>query len=112
MFQTSQRGVGNSLVHVCHYAFSILVSQASPVGLAKVGWRYYILFICTNTVAGFVFFFCYPETRGKSLEGEPELPPSHLHSYPLPTSIIQLIENPPLPHPFHFSSSHYSLSSR
>lgn len=36
-WQTQLRGVGNSLVHVAHYATSIMITQASPVGLAKIG---------------------------------------------------------------------------
>ncbi|ORY79726.1 general substrate transporter [Leucosporidium creatinivorum] len=68
LFPTQLRGIGNSLVHVCHYGTSIMISQASPVGLAKIGWRYYILFICTNAASAVLFFTCYKETRGLTLE--------------------------------------------
>ncbi|ORY79727.1 hypothetical protein BCR35DRAFT_331975 [Leucosporidium creatinivorum] len=50
-----------------------MISQASPAGLAKIGWRYYILFICITAASAVLFFACYKETRGLTLEEIDEL---------------------------------------
>jgi hypothetical protein len=52
---------------------AIVLSQITPTALENVGWRYYSLFIATNLVAAFVYFFLLPETGGKTLEEIAEL---------------------------------------
>jgi hypothetical protein len=55
-------GVGNWLVNV-------IFSQASPQGLAKLGWKYYFVFAVFNIVITFpTVFFIFKETKGVSLE--------------------------------------------
>ncbi|KAI5786603.1 general substrate transporter [Pyronema domesticum] len=55
-------GVGNWLVNV-------IFSQASPQGLAKLGWKYYFVFAVFNIVITFpTVFFMFKETKGVSLE--------------------------------------------
>ncbi|KAI9154880.1 High-affinity glucose transporter [Paramyrothecium foliicola] len=51
----------------------IVLSQVTPIALANVSWRYYSLFIATNMSAAVFYFFCLPETSGKSLEEIAEL---------------------------------------
>lgn len=68
VFTTELRAKANSFVQVIHYSISLIITQCSPIALARVGWRYYILFILTNAFTTLVFAFTYPETRGKSLE--------------------------------------------
>ncbi|KAM0325145.1 hypothetical protein ACHAQA_007684 [Verticillium albo-atrum] len=52
---------------------AIALSQVTPLAIASVGWRYYSLFIATNMAAALFYFFCLPETSGKSLEEIAEL---------------------------------------
>ncbi|CAO2652673.1 Nn.00g009560.m01.CDS01 [Neocucurbitaria sp. VM-36] len=47
---------------------AIVLSQITPVAIANVSWRYYSLFIATNLAAAVFYFFCLPETSGKTLE--------------------------------------------
>ncbi|KAK0639958.1 general substrate transporter [Cercophora newfieldiana] len=68
VFTTELRAKANAVVQVIHYSISLIITQCSPIALAAVGWKYYILFILTNALCTVVFAFFYPETRGKSLE--------------------------------------------
>ncbi|KAH7310762.1 general substrate transporter [Stachybotrys elegans] len=68
VFTTELRAKANAVVQVIHYSISLIITQCSPIALAAVGWRYYILFVLTNAMCALVFVFLYPETRGKSLE--------------------------------------------
>ncbi|KAL1594381.1 hypothetical protein SLS60_010141 [Paraconiothyrium brasiliense] len=47
---------------------AIVLSQITPVAIAHVSWQYYSLFIATNLGAAVFYFFCLPETSGKTLE--------------------------------------------
>ncbi|KDN69079.1 hypothetical protein CSUB01_11691 [Colletotrichum sublineola] len=68
VFTTELRAKANGIVQVIHYSISLVITQCSPIALASVGWKYYILFILTNALCAVVFALFYPETRGKSLE--------------------------------------------
>ncbi|KAH6662657.1 general substrate transporter [Plectosphaerella plurivora] len=68
VFTTELRAKANAIVQVIHYSISLIITQCSPIALASVGWKYYILFVLTNACCALVFAFAYPETRGKSLE--------------------------------------------
>ncbi|KAK4187549.1 putative metabolite transport protein YwtG [Podospora australis] len=73
VFTTELRAKANAIVQVIHYSISLIITQCSPIALAAVGWKYYILFILTNALCTVVFLLFYPETRGKSLEQIDEL---------------------------------------
>ncbi|KAK8111399.1 general substrate transporter [Apiospora kogelbergensis] len=68
VFTTELRAKANAIVQVIHYSISLIITQCSPIALAAVGWKYYIMFIATNALCAVVFFVAYPETKGKSLE--------------------------------------------
>ncbi|ERS95779.1 hypothetical protein HMPREF1624_07854 [Sporothrix schenckii ATCC 58251] len=56
------------LSSLCDAAANIFSSYTNPVGLAAIGWRYYIVW-CAVLVSNFVIvFFFYPETKNLSLE--------------------------------------------
>jgi hypothetical protein len=44
------------------------IAEISPTGFAKIGWKYYLVFLGTNILSVVVFYFFVPETKGKSLE--------------------------------------------
>ncbi|KAK8855735.1 hypothetical protein PGQ11_011647 [Apiospora arundinis] len=68
VFTTELRAKANAIVQVIHYSISLIITQCSPIALAAVGWKYYIMFVLTNALCAAVFFVAYPETKGKSLE--------------------------------------------
>jgi hypothetical protein len=73
IFPMQIRSIGFSISSVVNYSTMVLFSQVSPIGLANIGWKYYIFFVCSNLVSAALVFFCYPETKGKSLEQMDEL---------------------------------------
>jgi hypothetical protein len=55
-------GIGNWLV-------ATLFAQVSPLGLAKMGYKFYFIFVAFNIVVTFpVIFFFFKETNQVSLE--------------------------------------------
>lgn len=50
------------------WVFNFLVAQVTPVGLNTIENRYFIIFAVFNAVIGLLVFFCFPETKGRSLE--------------------------------------------
>lgn len=55
-------GIGNWLV-------ATLFAQVSPIGLGKLGWKFYFVFVAFNIVVTFpVIFFFFKETKQVSLE--------------------------------------------
>ncbi|KAJ8521114.1 hypothetical protein ONZ45_g2150 [Pleurotus djamor] len=68
VFPTSTRSIGTSVATCANWAFNVLISQVSPLGMADSGWKFYLLFVCLNTVDFAVITLFFPETKGKSLE--------------------------------------------
>lgn len=73
LFPFFLRSTGMGLAVFTKAVAAIILSQITPTALQNVGWRYYSLFIATNFVAAFVYFFLLPETGGKTLEEIAEL---------------------------------------
>jgi hypothetical protein len=40
----------------------------NPIALEAIGWKYYIVFVVVLILFCITSYFCYPETRGHSLE--------------------------------------------
>lgn len=73
IFNTATRAKGVSIATMVAFAFNTMIGQVTPIALAAIGWRYYLLFIvCDVTNALFFYFFC-PETKGLSLEAMDDL---------------------------------------
>ena len=45
--------------------FNIFVN---PIALGAIGWKYYIVFVVVLFIVILTIYFCYPETKGHSLE--------------------------------------------
>jgi hypothetical protein len=73
LFPFTLRSAGMGLGVFSKSVSAIILSQITPVALENVGWKYYALFIATNFVAAFAYYFFLPETGGKSLEEIGEL---------------------------------------
>ncbi|KAI6848376.1 general substrate transporter [Hortaea werneckii] len=51
-----------------NWIFNFLVAEVSPVAFANISWKYYIVYICTNSLTVLVVYLFLPETKGRSLE--------------------------------------------
>lgn len=51
-----------------NWLFNFLIAEVSPRAMKSIGWKYYIVYACISAFAFTVFFFFYPETKGRTLE--------------------------------------------
>ncbi|KAF5673669.1 lactose permease [Fusarium circinatum] len=70
-FLTRSRGLTTALTS--SYLGLISAQLINPVGLAALGWKYYIVFCCILACLIVVIYFLFPETKGRSLEQITEL---------------------------------------
>ncbi|KEP54954.1 putative MFS sugar transporter [Rhizoctonia solani 123E] len=68
IFPMRVRAMGAAVATMSNWAVNVMISQVSPIGLHKLGWKFYLVFICTNIVNGLIVIFFFPETKGKTLE--------------------------------------------
>ncbi|KAI0042870.1 general substrate transporter [Auriscalpium vulgare] len=68
VFPTQTRALGTSVATCANWAFNVMLSEVSPIGMNKVGWKFYTLFIALNTVDFVLIALFFPETKGKTLE--------------------------------------------
>ncbi|KAF4571348.1 hypothetical protein EYR36_008677 [Pleurotus pulmonarius] len=68
VFPTSTRSIGTSVATCANWAFNVLLSQVSPIGMTNVKWKFYLLFVALNFVDLIIITLFFPETKGKSLE--------------------------------------------
>ncbi|KAI0034200.1 general substrate transporter [Vararia minispora EC-137] len=68
VFPTATRSIGTSVATCSNWAFNVMLSQVSPIAMANIGWKFYILFIVLNTVDGGIVYAFFPETKGLALE--------------------------------------------
>jgi hypothetical protein len=50
------------------WLFNFMIAEVTPIGLARIGYKYYIIYAAINFFSVFAFYFFYPETRGRTLE--------------------------------------------
>ncbi|KAI7151039.1 hypothetical protein KC324_g15314, partial [Hortaea werneckii] len=51
-----------------NWIFNTLVAEVTPVAFANISWKYYTVYICTNSLTVLVVYLFLPETKGESLE--------------------------------------------
>ncbi|KAJ7224848.1 general substrate transporter [Mycena haematopus] len=68
IFPMRVRAIGTSVCTCANWASNVLISQVSPIGMARLQYRFYILFVVTNIANALIVFFFFPETKGKTLE--------------------------------------------
>ncbi|KAH7336169.1 putative hexose carrier protein [Rhexocercosporidium sp. MPI-PUGE-AT-0058] len=73
LFPFFLRSKGLGLAVFSKAVVAIILAQITPIAIENVHWRYYSLFIASNFVAGLIYYFFLPETKGKSLEEIAEL---------------------------------------
>ncbi|KXL46638.1 hypothetical protein M433DRAFT_65491 [Acidomyces richmondensis BFW] len=51
-----------------NWLFNFLIAEVTPVAFANIGWKYYLVFVCTNSLSVVFFYLFAPETKGRTLE--------------------------------------------
>ncbi|KAH8891081.1 MFS general substrate transporter [Thozetella sp. PMI_491] len=62
------RAKGSALAAAADFVGNFLVVQVTPVGIASIGWRFYLVWAIFNLVNAVVVWLFYPETGGLTLE--------------------------------------------
>ncbi|RSM04050.1 hypothetical protein CEP52_007022 [Fusarium oligoseptatum] len=65
-FLTRSRGLTTELTS--SYIGLITAQLINSVGLAAIGWKYYIVFCCILAGLSTLIYFVFPETKGRTLE--------------------------------------------
>jgi len=68
IFNTATRTKGVSISTMVSFAFNTMIGQVTPVAIAAVGWRYYLLFVGCDLGNAVFFYLFLPETKGLELE--------------------------------------------
>ncbi|EAU37637.1 conserved hypothetical protein [Aspergillus terreus NIH2624] len=68
IFPYSLRSKGITVDLLAVYISLIILAFVNPIALENIGWHYYIFFCCFDAVVVAVTWFCFPETKGHSLE--------------------------------------------
>ena len=62
------RAKGLAIMFFCVNAALFFNNYVNPIALAALGWKYYLVYVSWLLVELVVVYFCYPETRGPTLE--------------------------------------------
>ncbi|KAH7928789.1 general substrate transporter [Leucogyrophana mollusca] len=68
IFPTHIRSQGMAVSMAGTFLPTIVFLGVGPTALATIKWRYYVMFICLTVVNTSVIWWCFPETKGLSLE--------------------------------------------
>ena len=56
------------IANACNWSINYVVVLVTPIGLANIGWRFYIIFAVFNAVNAVLVWFFFVETANKTLE--------------------------------------------
>lgn len=62
------RAAINAISTATLWVFNFLLAEVTPVGLNTIQNRYFIIFAVINAAIGLLVYFCFPETKGRTLE--------------------------------------------
>lgn len=68
IWQFSLRSRGLSVTWMSAFAGSFFNVFVNAIALEAIGWKYYFVFVVVLVVMWVTVYFCYPETRGYTLE--------------------------------------------
>jgi hypothetical protein len=68
IFPNHLRAQGMTLAMLVLNVGNVVWQSAAPVAFANIGWRFYIIFIVSTTIACIVVPLTFPDTRNKPLE--------------------------------------------
>ena len=67
-YPTHLRAKGMTITIGTFVLLSIMWTQVTPIAIANIGWRYFMIFSILSCFGGIVIWIWYPNTQGKSLE--------------------------------------------
>jgi hypothetical protein len=47
---------------------NVIIAQVTPYAFEAIGWKYFIVYVCTNMSNAVICYFLFPETKNKTLE--------------------------------------------
>ncbi|KFY35141.1 hypothetical protein V494_06181 [Pseudogymnoascus sp. VKM F-4513 (FW-928)] len=62
------RAATNAISTATVWAFSFMVAEVTPVGLNTIKYKYFIIYAVLNAAIALAVYFCFPETKGRTLE--------------------------------------------
>lgn len=68
IFPTHLRAKGMTIGVVGFCLVDILWLELAPTAFARIGWKYYLVFICLSVLGAAVIYFTFPDTLRKPLE--------------------------------------------
>ncbi|KAL1965019.1 hypothetical protein VTN77DRAFT_6219 [Rasamsonia byssochlamydoides] len=64
--QIRERGL--ALGNICYWLFQFMIVEITPVALTNIRYKFYIILAVFNAFNSGIVYFCFPETKGLSLE--------------------------------------------
>ena len=68
VFSMRVRSMGTALSTASNWAMNVVLSQISPIGLSRLGWKFFLVFVVTNIINATIAYFVFVETKGLTLE--------------------------------------------
>ncbi|GFZ47085.1 hypothetical protein JCM24511_04827 [Saitozyma sp. JCM 24511] len=68
IFPMNIRAMGAAASTATNWLNNVIIAQITPYGLNALGWKYFMIFVCTNLTNALVAFLLFPETKNKTLE--------------------------------------------
>jgi hypothetical protein len=68
IFPTHLRSKGMTINVTGFCVTAILWLEIAPTAFAKIGWKYYLVFVSMSVFGAAIIFFTFPDTLGKPLE--------------------------------------------
>jgi len=68
IFPMNMRALGASVSTASNWMNNVIIAQVTPYGFTHLGYKYFIVYICTCISNTVIVYFFYPETKGKTLE--------------------------------------------
>ncbi|KDN60521.1 hypothetical protein CSUB01_10537 [Colletotrichum sublineola] len=62
------RQVGSSISSATNWLFNYMIVQITPISIANIGWKTYIIFAVLNATWVPIIYLFFPETKGLELE--------------------------------------------
>lgn len=56
------------LASAANWIFNFLIAEVTPVAFDSISWKYYLVYVCTNSLTVVVLYLFAPETKGRTLE--------------------------------------------